>query len=67
MGVQMMTPHCHSLVFRDILGVRSSAITSIELEKPITDTLGSPSSMRNFHREIIVHITNISQHWTGYA
>ena len=67
MGVQMMTQHCHSLVFRDIHGVRSSAMTSIELEKPITDTLGSPSSMRNLHREIIVHITIISQHRTGYA
>ena len=63
-----MTQHCHLLVFRDIHGVRSNALTSIQLEKPITNTLGSPSSMRNLHREIVVHITIISQqYWTGYA
>ena len=48
MGVQMMTQHCHVLVFSDIHGERSSAMMSIELEKPITDTLGSPPPMRKF-------------------
>ena len=63
MGVLMMTQHCHLLILRDIHGERSSAMTSIELEKPITDTLGSPSSIRNLHNEIIIHITIIVQQY----
>ena len=61
MGVQMMTQHCHLLVFRDIHGERSSATISIELEKPSTDTLGSPSSICNLHSEIIINITIVLQ------
>ena len=63
MGVQKMTQHCHQLVFRDIHGERSSAMTSIELEKPITDTLVSSFSIHNLHSEIIIHITTISQQY----
>ena len=61
--MQMMTEHCHIHVFWDIHGDRSSAMTSIELEKPITDTLVSPSSMHNLHTENIIKIIIISQQY----
>ena len=61
--MQMMREHCHLLVFWDIHGERSSATTTIELEKLITYTLVSLSSMQNHNSENIIKIIILLQQY----